>query len=159
MEQTIAPFVNFLAVVFVLWKFGRQPFRDFLAQRHDSVGEAILGAEKAAEEARVSLDHWQKKWNGASQEVAQLMDDAKARIQTLRKNTLAQAEHNVERIQKESRLIGESEAARAKAGLKSELAHKSIMAARGYVAAEITDADQKALVSDYLTKVGNGSAR
>ena len=158
MLDLIPVFFNFAVVLFIIWHYGKKPFADYLVERSLSISTAIDEAKKAEREAKAQLDLWDGKWHGSHDEAKKLMADTKAQIESLREKTISDAHRSVERIEKEARMLSEGEALRAKATLQKSLVSKSIELARRYVASEITEADQKHLVSDYVEKLNHGTA-
>jgi F-type H+-transporting ATPase subunit b len=61
--------VNFLLLVFVLWKWVGPRLREFLTERRQSIQEAIQGAEAQMQEARRKLEEARQRWSRLDQEI------------------------------------------------------------------------------------------
>ena len=114
MAEIIAPIVNFLVVVFVLWYYGRKPISDYLATRSANIAQQIAEGEKQFSEAEKKLVHWESSWKGAKGLAEEQMSDAKVTATKLREKTLAAAAAESERIAKDAKIVSASEAVRAR---------------------------------------------
>ncbi|PCJ81938.1 MAG: ATP synthase F0 subunit B [Bacteroidetes bacterium] len=143
----------FLATLFILKKFAWGPILEALKAREESIGNALLSAEKAREEmanlnsdnerllqeARASRDEMLKE----SREMAdKVVSDAKARAKT-------EASREVEI----ARVAIATERKAAIAELKAEVAKLSINIAEKLLRDELADSDkQKALVDKLISE-------
>jgi len=150
--------VNFSAVVFILWYFGRKPTMTFLATRSDTVANTIREAEAQYRESEKSLKEWQRNRDASEAHAKTQFEEAKAAMVRQRESALAAAKTEAERVKRESRLVGQSELAKAKELLQREVVLKSVQVAQGYLAGHLSDKDRQKLVSEYVEILGNGTA-
>ena len=159
--EFIAPIVNFTVVAFIVFWFGRKPVLEFLANRSNQVAVAIAEGEKLSAEAEKSLTEWETNWKSLEAHAARANEDAKSAMKRFRENTLAAANGEAERIQKDAKLVAQGEALKAKQQLGRELVEKSMRMATQYLKSHVEDTDRKRLASEYVDQVGtvmNGKA-
>lgn len=158
MEAMLAPIVNFLAVVAILYFAGRKPFMAFLDTRSTTVGNSIVDAEIASKKAGEELAQWKSSWASSEAHAKAQKEEAAAAMARLKDTVLASAKVEATRIGKESSLVGQSEVTRARVSLQREVAEKSVKLAEAYLSSHLGEKDQQKLVSEYVEIVGNGRA-
>jgi len=158
MVIVISSIVNFAVVLFILWYFGRKPIAEFFQQRRHTIQVAISEAEAQYLEAEKSLSTWQTRMKESEAEARTMFDDAKASMKKFSERTVASAQNETQRIKQESQLLGKGEILRAKQGLQTEMAEKSIALAERYLSKQLDERDKHQLVSEYVEIVGNGKA-
>ena len=150
MEFIIPAIVNFLAVVFILWYFGRKPLAAFLVERSETIAASIREAEKQSAEAEKVLGEWQRNWESSEAHAKTQLEEAKVALVRYRETALVSAKSEAERVKKESRLVGQSEISKAKAQLQKEVVEKSVQMAQAYLAGHLSDKDKQNLVTEYV---------
>lgn len=155
--EWLPPVFNFLVVVFILVYFGRKPMAAFLVTRSETVANDIQTAEAESQRAMERLEVSQRNWDNSRAHATQQMEEAKSAMARLRESTLKSAHEEAARVKKESRLVGQSEASRAKSLLQKEVVEKSVRMAESYLTGHLSDKDRQKLVSEYVEIVGNGA--
>jgi F-type H+-transporting ATPase subunit b len=101
-DLSIATFVVFLVLLAILWKFAWGPIVQALQRREEMVADHIAQAERNHEQARMLLAEYEQKLAGASNEVRELMEEARR-----------DGEHTKQQILAEAKQAAEAERARA----------------------------------------------
>lgn len=157
MVDYIAPFVNFAALLLVLWHFGRKPFGEFLASRSEGVAREINEARAEAESAGKLLGKWEGQVAAAQEHARKHEEDVRAQVEAQRARALEAARQQAERVRRDAALLGQNEAAKAREALQREVATRSVMAAERYVKSHLSEKDREQLLNEYLEILGNGS--
>lgn len=155
--EFLAPTLNFLVVAFILGYFGRKPMMAFLANRSDTFSGTLKEAETRHSEAEKALRTWETSTRDAEAHAKAQLEDAKSALKRQRESALVRAKSEAERVTKESRLVGQSEAVKAKDALQREVAAKSVQLAETYLTGHLTDKDRQKLVGEYVEILGNGA--
>ena len=74
--EIIAPLVNFAIVVFILWKYGKQPVLDFLGSRSKNIETQMNEAETLFAEAKKQLSEAETNATGAQAQVKRYQNEA-----------------------------------------------------------------------------------
>ncbi len=148
--------VNFLAVVLILWKVGKQPARDFVKSRSENVKKFIHDAEGEYAVASAEESKWQQDWNAIESRVEKLQSDAETMVAQTRERVLADAKRQAERIESESKLLAQSELLRARNAVQKKVVEESLALAKGFMDKSLGKGERKKLVVDSLELVGNG---
>lgn len=154
----IAQILNFSLVVFILVYFGRKPFNAFLQTRSESVGKAILDAEKESKIVFAELADIESKISQQAAYVQQLQSDAQASLTKFKSTTLEHAASEATRIVREGELLGQGETLRKREALQREIAEKSLGLAKKFLNEQLEARDKERLVGEYVKLVGHGQA-
>ena len=148
--EIIAPLVNFAIVVFILWKFGKEPVLEFLRTRSKNIETAIKDAEAQFADAKKQLSEAEANSAAAHSQVKQYHSEAAASMERFREQALVAAKQEAARIRRESQLVVQSEVAKANAALGREIAQKSVFMAAKYLQTHLGEKEKHKLVSDYV---------
>ena len=113
--------VVFLLLLAVLWKFAWGPIAAALDQREQGIHDQIAAAERANEEAKQNLANYEKKLAEASNEVREMIEEARRDADHTKQEIVAQAKS--ESAAERDRALREIET--AKSGALKELAETS----------------------------------
>lgn len=156
--EIIAPIANFAIVVFILWKYGKQPVLDFLRTRSKNIETQMKEAEAQFADAKKLLSQAEADSSGARAQVKQYHSEAAASIERFREVALVAAKQEAERIRRESQLVVQSEIAKAHGALEREIAQRSVSMAGKYLQTHLGDKEKHKLVSDYVEIITNDTA-
>lgn len=159
MEQDviIASVLNFSVVVFVFVFFGRKPFGNFLMTRSQSLKTEIEEAEKVVSEARAELATWENNWSQATAHAQKNQQDSENSLKRFKEKTIAQANHEAERIKKEAELMSSGESVKARRTLEREAIESSVELAELYLGEHLPVQDKHKLVTEFVELVNNGA--
>jgi F0F1-type ATP synthase membrane subunit b/b' len=156
MIDILPPILNFGVVLAILYKFGKAPFFQFLADRKKKIESLVGVAQQRFSESSKELSHWENIWKSAPEQLASERKDQEKILETYKKQKLDRALGEAVRIQQEALRHVEAEKQKWVHALEREQIHQSIELARGFLEQSVTPQDQAKLVSENLQGVKNG---
>jgi len=150
--------VNLLLLIGVLVYLTREPIRTFFAERRDSVTRDIDAAASVLSEAESRLAEWQARADRLDAEVEQIKQAARQRAATESEHILTDAEAAAERIRNAARSAIDQEVARARMALRAEAGELATKLAADLLRAHVSEADQRKLVDEFVTRVEGSAA-
>jgi F-type H+-transporting ATPase subunit b len=146
----IMRWLNFVILALVLFKFGRKPIIDFLANRREEIDYQIKKYERQKEAATESV-----------KEVTQILNESTDRFEQIKQRIIKDGETKKQRIiekaQEESRLMLEgaqrkiqNQIVEARNVIRSELVDAAIALAEKRLPEEITAADEQKMIEHYM---------
>lgn len=151
--DTIMRWVNFFILVFLIYRYGRQPAKNFLAGRKQEVSKEIdrLEERKKEVENQISETHQQIK------ESEKRFEKIKARIieegKRKRQQIIDQANEQSRKLLEMEKKKAANKLALARQQLLSETADKASDVALARLPNELTDQDHRNLLDLYLDNV------
>ena len=145
--------VNFIILVAVIVKYGKEPIKDFLKlQKSDLVSEI---SQLEAEKARILDEIKAVKRKGIENRThfQELKDRLIAQGEIRKKQIVEQARQQSVIMLEEARRKMDNRIVQAKAGLKMELLDMAIDEALKRLPAIITDSDNQRLLNDYMQRL------
>lgn len=142
--------LNFVIIAFVLFKFGRKPIKDFLANRREEIDYQIKKFEQQKQAAEEKV-----------QEATEMLNDSIARFEKIKQRIVEDGEKKKQQIiedaRKESQMLIEATQRRiqnqineAKNIIRSEIIDSAIALAEKKLPDEITAADEQKLIEHYM---------
>lgn len=156
--EALATLLNFAVVVFILFKAGKGPAREFFQSRSKDIGAFVSQARSVSTEARAQKDLWAAKLANAPAEMSKQRQDAETSLKRYSESTLARANAEAVRIDQDSKVVIAAESQRAKRTLRRQLALESVEQARAYLGRNVDSKDNEKLLGDYLERVSDGHA-
>jgi F-type H+-transporting ATPase subunit b len=156
--ESLSTVLNFCVVVFILWYVGRKPIAEFFASRSSAIARAVDEAKLVSQSAASSLGEWQSAMDQSSAELEKQRNDAKNFVAKLREETKLRIALEAKRIAADGVLLASAETAKVKRSLRKEVALRSIEQAKAFLDHHVENKDTKALLADYLERVGHGHA-
>ncbi|WP_066423419.1 F0F1 ATP synthase subunit B [Anabaena sp. 4-3] len=95
----IAQIINFLILVFLLWRFLYKPITKTMQERQNRIAIRWQEAEVKQQEAEQEAESYRQQQREFNQQRSQMMADAKAEAEQEYKQLVQQARHDVEQIQ------------------------------------------------------------
>ncbi|MDX1707243.1 MAG: ATP synthase F0 subunit B [Desulfobacterales bacterium] len=146
--------LNFAIIAIVLFKFGRKPIRDFLANRREEIGYQIKKFEQQKQAAEEKV-----------REAEETLNDSMARFEKIKQRIIEDGEKRKQQIiedaRQESKLLLEgtqrkiqNQIIEAKNLIRSELIDAAIALAVKRLPDEITAADEQKLIEHYMQTTG-----
>ncbi len=146
-------FVNFAILVFVIVKFAKKPFREFLQKRRDAVKEKIDEAERALREAAAAKARYEEKLAGLGAEIEAFRTSVIEAMEKEKKKVLDEAQILAARIREQARLAYEQEMREAVERIRTEVAAQTIEAATARVREVFRQDDHDRMVEEFIRKV------
>jgi len=150
--------VNFLILLYLLYRFAGKPFKAYLQKRHDGVRNALDEAKQMREQAREKLAEIDEKLKGLNDEVKAIREHVKKDAEIERDRIVAAAETEAQRIVEAADRTMTEEIKRIRAQLEVEAVDAAISAAEKLLRKKVTEADRKRLDEQYLTQFTSGGS-
>src|SRR5438034_6638473 len=143
--KLIAQMVNFAIVLFILWKFAYRPVLKILEERRQKVAEAMINAEKAREELKLTEAQRQQVLAETNAQANKLIEEARAAAAKVREQETQKAIREAEQIVAKAREAAALERTRMLADVKRELGRLVIATATKVTGKVLTPEDQRRL--------------
>ena len=146
----IMRWLNFAIIGFILFKFGRKPIKDFLANRREEIDYQIKKYEQQKEAAAEKVT-----------EATKILDESTDRFDQIKNRIINDGETKkqqiIEKAQQESRMLlasaqrkVQNQIVEARNKIRSELIDSAIVLAEKRLPDEITAADEQRLIEHYI---------
>lgn len=146
--------VNFAVMVGLLGYFVSKPIRNGLQNRRAEIEKSLADAVAAREAAEAKAREYQEKLAKASAEIDTIYASIRREGELERDRILASAREMAVKIEQEADAKAASAVARARLELRAEAARLAVELAEELLAKNVTAADQKRLIDEYMQKVG-----
>jgi len=146
--------INFAVLVGLLVYFVRKPIRNALQNRRAEIEKALADASAARDAAEARAKQYQEKLAKAAAEIESIYAAIRREGEVERDKILTSAREMAAKIEIEADAKAASAVARARAELRAEAARLAVQLAEELLAKNVTAADQKRLVDEYMQKVG-----
>jgi F-type H+-transporting ATPase subunit b len=145
--------ISFVLLLFLLAYVLKNPVHTFLQKRQGEIKNSLEESAKKEKESQKDLEHWQKKLNSLSQEIADLHQKISLEGEVERKRIIERAEEEGDRIRKQAQMVAEQEVKKAHAALRREMVDLSIELAEKILKEFTQPPDQERLVREYIGKM------
>ena len=152
--QLVFPLINFLIFLYLLKRYLLPFARDYLRSRREEIATAVREADEAKQRAIALLRDYQNRLARLSEETRVIREALRAEGEREKAKLLAEAEIVVTRIQTDADFLAQQEVKSARQGLRRQIARAAQAAAEKLVRNNLTAADQKRMVSEFLSEVG-----
>ncbi len=147
--------INFAILLFIIVKFGKKPFKEYLKNRHETVKERIEEAERLLKEAQEVKALYVEKLSKLPEEIEAFRANAVKEAEIERTKILAEAQDLASRIREQARLAYEQEMKETMSRVRAEVAAHTIKTAEEVVREKFTKEDHDRMVEDFITNVGS----
>lgn len=148
--------LNTLALFFVAKKFLFVPVKDLIDSRQREVDEMYAAAAHAKENALSMQTEYQQKLSAAQVTSERLVKEAVARGQNREEEIIRQANAEADAIREKAAADVAQEKKKAINDAKDEISGLALAIAGKVVGRTLTDADQSALVDQFIDGLGDG---
>jgi F-type H+-transporting ATPase subunit b len=146
--------INFAIMAGVIGYFAIKPIRNGLQGRRAEIEKALHNAVAAREAAEAKSREFQEKLAKAAAEIETIYAAIRREGELERDKILASAREMAVKIEQEADAKAASAVARARVELRAEAARLAVELAEELLGKNVTAADQKRLVDEYMQKVG-----
>jgi len=146
--------INFAIMAGVIGYFAIKPIRNGLQGRRAEIEKALHNAVAAREAAEAKSREYQEKLAKAAAEIETIYAAIRREGELERDKILASAREMAVKIEQEADAKAASVVARARVELRAEAARLAVELAEELLGKNVTAADQKRLVDEYMQKVG-----
>ena len=149
----VATVVAFFIFAGILGKFAWGPLLNIVDQREKAIREQVDSAEKAAADAKASLQKHQELLQGAGRERDEILARAAKDAEAVRGELQARARADAEAILSRAREQMQREKEQALAELRGQVADIAVEAASRIVKSSLSADAQRKLVDDYIKEL------
>ncbi len=147
--------INFLILVAILYKFGKDPVVNLFRSRREAIINEYEDLMAKKEEAERRYAELQEKLKGLEAEAQRLLESFREQGEHEAQRIIEEAKKNAERIKQQAELYIQQEVARAKVELQREVAELAVRMAEEILRKNITPEDQKRLFKEFVEKIEN----
>ncbi|HKA33479.1 MAG TPA: ATP synthase F0 subunit B [Candidatus Binatia bacterium] len=152
-SELIFPFLNFLLFLFLIYKFVIPMARDYFKNRRAAIAAAINEADEAKRRGETLLADFRSRLARLGDELRSIREELRADAERAKAKLLEEAAEAARRIKSDADFLAEQEVRLARAELKREIVERAAATAERLVRENLTPADQKRMVGEFLTEV------
>lgn len=149
----LAQTINFILLVFLLYKLLYKPVRNFMDQRTAEIELQIRSAEenqKAAEALRLELERQSQE---SRQQARQIIDEATKRAEEVQAKLIAEAKAEARAILDRAQREVQLEKEKAWAELKQQVGELAVLLASKVINASLDDAQHSRLIAETIDQL------
>jgi len=146
--------INFAVMAGLIGYFVSKPIRNALQNRRAEIEKSLADAVAARDAAETKAREYQEKLAKASAEIETIYAAIRREGELERDKILASAKEMATKIEQEADAKAAGAVARARLELRADAARLAVELAEELLAKNVTAADQKRLVDEYMQKVG-----
>lgn len=150
-------FINFFALLAILYYALRKPLKKVFAERKEKVEKALEEARLAKEKAEEQLKENERKLALLQEELERIRQETELEARSIKEKAAAEAEQLALKILDQAKTAIELEKRSALDALHVEASLLAIQLAEKILDENVKPEDQKRLIKDYLTKLGEGN--
>lgn len=158
MLEFIPMLVAFIILWIVLAKFGWPVFDKMLQKRSDTIQADLQKAEDARIEGERTLAEYKQELDQAKMQAAQIIADAKQTGEAARADITAQAQREAAEMIDKARAAIETEKKVAVSQLQGSVADTSVAVVSKLFGSGLTDDEHRALIERYVNEAGSFDA-
>ncbi len=145
--------LNFALLVIILVKFLKDPIRDFLRGRTESIKKEFDELEEQRKEAERKYEEYRQKLADMDKEAERILQAFIKQGEAEKEKIIAQAHETAERIKAQAKFYVQQELAKAREQLKAEVTEMAVKLAEDIIRKNITEQDHHRLIAEYLERV------
>ena len=153
-KEIIFAFVNFLLLVFILWKLLYKPITEMLDKRKKIIEDSLHDADKARRIAEAQKESYDRQIANAYAEAQGIINDAKNKAAEQADEIIADANKKAEEIKAQAALSIENERAKAMSEMKTEIANLASLAAAQILEREVSKSNNDEIVNNIIERAG-----
>jgi F-type H+-transporting ATPase subunit b len=150
--------IGFIILWAILAKFGWPVITGMLDKRVNTIRDSLEQAENARVESERLLAEHKAELEGAKKQAAQIVADAKAAAEAVRREINDKAQAEAQALVVKAQAAIESEKKAAIAELQSSVADISVAVAGRVVGQDLSDAEHRRIIERYLAQAGSFDA-
>ncbi len=150
----ITQIVNFVLLIVLLRLFLYQPVRKMLNERAARIKKGMEDAEKAAQQAALAQEEFERRIAEAKQKGQEIIAQATQTGEKARKEILAKAEEEARQLREKARQELERDRRQAMIELRQQVADLSIQITEKLLKETLDEDTQHRLIGQFLTEAG-----
>jgi len=146
--------MNFIALLFILIKFGAKPIGAALSGRKQQIKDEIEDLENKRAEAERSYTDFTAKLSGMEGEIDTVVEKAVAQAKIEKEKIIESAHQAADDIKRQAEMAIQNEIVTVRRQLKNDMTDQATAMAEEIIVKNLTSDDQNKIIEDYLNKVG-----
>ena len=151
--ELIFPALNFLIFLYLIYRFVLPMARDYFNKRRADIAAAVNEGEEAKRRGEALLAEYRGHLARLGDELAAIRNALAADGEKEKAQLLAEAAETAQRIKADADFLAEQETRLARQELRVEIVERAAATAERLVRENLTPADQKRIVGEFLTEV------
>jgi F-type H+-transporting ATPase subunit b len=147
--------ISFILLVLLLWKVAYPQILKGMKNREDTIKQQLEEAQKTKKEAENLLEDYKHQLAEARSEAQKIINEGKSLGENMRKEIVQKAQEESNQIVKRAQEEIELQKQKAVLELQEKIADLSIMAATKIINKSLNTEDNRRLVEEYVSKVGD----
>jgi F-type H+-transporting ATPase subunit b len=152
-SELIFPTINFLLFLFLIYKYVLPLAREYFKNRRAAIASAINEADEAKRRAEKLLADFRSRLARLGDELRSIREELAADAERAKTKLLEEAAEIARRIESDADFLAEQEVRLARLALRKEIVERAGNTAERLVRENLTAADQKRIVGDFLSGV------
>jgi F-type H+-transporting ATPase subunit b len=152
--ELLFPLVNFLLFLYLIKRFGLPLVGDYLKSRREGIAASIREADDAKRRADALASDYKNRLARLAEETRAIRESLRGDGEREKAKLLAEAGEIAARIKTDADLLAEQEVRLARQGLRREIVDTARESAEKIIRHNLSAADQKRMVAEFLTAVG-----
>lgn len=153
-NQILFPLANFLIFAYIIKRFALPLVRDFLKSRREEILATVKEANENKQRAEAMVQAYKGRLARLDQEVQSIQASLRADGEREKNKLLTEAEAAVAKIKEDARFLADQEVKVARQKIREDMANQAEAAAREIVQRNLSSADQRRLVEDFIQNIG-----
>jgi F-type H+-transporting ATPase subunit b len=145
--------INFGILVFLLYKVGKKPFKEFLFSRKEKIETAIIEAENALKLAEDRKKEYEEKIKNLEKEKQNILEQFRKEGEIEKEKIIAQAEEKAKKIIAQAKVAAEQEIEKEKELIKLETVNKVVLLAEDIIKKNITKEDHNKIIKKSIERM------
>ncbi len=146
-------FINLGILIFILYRLGRKPVKDFLRNRRESIKESIEKAQETKEEVEKRYKEYSEKIANLGTQIEELHRALREEGEKEREMMIEEAERFAERIKEQAKFAANQEAKKVMEQVRAEVAEIIVSEAESVIRKKLNDSDQRRLIEDFVSGI------
>ena len=147
--------ISFILLVLLLWKVAYPQILKGMKNREETIKQQLEEAQKTKKEAENLLGDYKRQLAEARSEAQKIINEGKSLGENIRKEVVQKAQEESNQIVKRAQEEIELQKQKAILELQEKIADLSIMAATKIINKSLNTEDNRRLVEEYVSKVGD----
>jgi F-type H+-transporting ATPase subunit b len=152
--ELIFPLVNFLIFLYLIKRFVLPFARDYFKSRREGIAQSIREADEAKQRADALVRDYKNRLAKLTEEIRSIREALRAEGEREKAKLLAEAGEIAQRIQADADFLADQEVRLARQELRRAIVAAARAAAERLIQQNLTAADQKRMVAEFLSEVG-----
>ncbi|MGL4774464.1 MAG: F0F1 ATP synthase subunit B [Clostridium sp.] len=155
LSTIIMTLINFVILILILKHFLWDKIKNVIEEREGYIEDQLIKVDDELEKARMYLLENERILKSAKDEGKKITERQKAKADKIYKEIVEEANKEAKLIEERARLEIEREKEKAQYQIKKQAVELAINLSYKALEDSITDNNQRELISDFITKVGN----